>query len=191
MFVPHDSEVNSRVSAFFNNVKQYYVQLSKEQINRLSGNSLLKDGLFIMYIISEDVKEVHSAIERDLYFKDSYYPIHAIIEDNEVILGYSSCRYNNILSILIEVKEKTVSIKGENGWCCLSDFFDIIHKCNCNYVVLRKYENLPNSFIDGDHDIDILCESLNEMLLITNAKKEISVLAVTLLELKITRLTLT
>lgn len=54
----------------------------------------------------------------------------------------------------------------------LNDLFDYLNR-NCNYLVLRNWDNLLDEDIysAGHEDIDILCDSLDKFLKLTGAKR--------------------
>jgi len=45
------------------------------------------------------------------------------------------------------------------GWESFQEFIEVANK-NCNWLVLRNFEYLPNNFFGNDKDVDILCENL-------------------------------
>lgn len=54
----------------------------------------------------------------------------------------------------------------------LIDIFDVLNN-HCNYTVLRNWECLQNEsiYVSGHEDIDILCDSLEQFISATNAKR--------------------
>jgi hypothetical protein len=46
-----------------------------------------------------------------------------------------------------------------NGWKDFQEFIDVANR-NCNWLVLRNFEFLPNDFFGNDTDVDVLCENL-------------------------------
>lgn len=54
----------------------------------------------------------------------------------------------------------------------IRDFFDFINK-ECNYVVLRNWDNIFTSsvYVEGHEDIDILCDDLRTFIKVTNAQR--------------------
>ena len=69
---------------------------------------------------------------------------------------------------LIEIERDLI---GANGWKSISELFDALNDLT-TYVVMRNFECLPNEYyIDNHGDIDLLVESLEETIYITNGKK--------------------
>ena len=119
-----------------------------------------------------------SRIEYDNYNNDCNNHIFNIINNNQELFGYSSTYQNKIIASLLFNKHEPLDansiikeLNGDNGWNSLSAFFEFLANTNCSYVVLRKYEKLPKSFIDDDKDIDILCLNREHFKLLTNATK--------------------
>lgn len=126
-------------------------------------------------MICYEIKSTHSNIETSL-IKDGYYYDDACLElnkyiDGKTVFGSPSKRINQLLGKILKKDDsgKEIKILGENGWSSLKELFDIMR--HTEYVVLRKHETLPYDYLEGDHDIDILCGSLREMVLLTGAKK--------------------
>lgn len=61
---------------------------------------------------------------------------------------------------------------GFSGFTGLDQVFLLLNQC-CRYVVLRNYEGLPEEFVVGPHgDIDLLVESVDEIVSLLGAEKE-------------------
>ena len=61
---------------------------------------------------------------------------------------------------------------GADGWDSLSQLFYVLNN-TIQYVVLRNYELLPDSFDPSIHgDIDLLVENLNKIVYLANARKK-------------------
>lgn len=91
-------------------------------------------------------------------------------------LGSIDIHVNTVIGFLFSDKDSyqnavITELKGSNGWPSLKEFFEAINAAQISYVVLRKYEELPVSFIDGDKDLDVLCFDHDEFVAISNAKK--------------------
>lgn len=54
------------------------------------------------------------------------------------------------------------------------DVFDILHKNNVSYLVLRNYENLlePVFYVEGHGDLDLLCADSQEIVRLLNAQTD-------------------
>jgi hypothetical protein len=60
------------------------------------------------------------------------------------------------------------SLAGAGGWRDLPELFVHLRRA-ARYVVLRNFESLPRSLMDGDGDIDALCAEPNELAALANA----------------------
>jgi hypothetical protein len=60
------------------------------------------------------------------------------------------------------------SLAGAGGWRDLPELFIHLRRA-ARYVVLRNFEALPRSLMDGDGDIDALCADPNELAALANA----------------------
>jgi len=154
-------------------IKISTVQLTDSLRSRLSYLKLPKSDKLFIYEIEVENDEISPNFENDIYYDDSSIAIHKLLCDKDAFYGSSSRRINRILGSIIEYRDddNNISIKGDGGWKSLKDLFDILRSSNVKYLVLRKFETLPMSFLEGDHDIDILCESINEIVLTTGATK--------------------
>ncbi len=160
------AKINSKI------VKETTLILTAGQSIRLFGTDYLADKEVSLYEIAPENNDLYSAIISNHYYSDCNLEINNLLSSNKNLYGYSSCHLNSILKQIITI-ERTgrVSLLGENGWPSLGALFKTLNKLNSSYVVLRKFETLPISFLDGDHDIDLLCNNLQEMVLITGATK--------------------
>lgn len=54
------------------------------------------------------------------------------------------------------------------------DVFDILHKNNVSYLVLRNYENLlePEFYVEGHGDLDLLCSDSQEIVHLLKAQTD-------------------
>ena len=161
----------------YKNTKMYKIVLTEERIKRLfaSSQNIMVDEYDLLVLPIED-KDFVSATEFTQYFNDCSKKIKSILNNYTNILGYSSKSQNKKIESIIDFssanKSKIISkMYGENGWNSLKEFFECLKKSDIKYVSLRKNEDLPNGFIDGDKDIDILCENKEELVRIFCLKK--------------------
>ncbi|ADN75282.1 hypothetical protein Fbal_1073 [Ferrimonas balearica DSM 9799] len=64
-------------------------------------------------------------------------------------------------------------LEGASGWNSFSHLFRTANACS-NYVVMRNFENLPDSYLINDHgDIDFLAQNAVDFAYILNAKKSV------------------
>jgi len=88
-----------------------------------------------------------------------------------LLLGKDSNEFSQIDNWdgnIIELKQDLI---GANGWQSITDLFNILNSL-VTYVVLRNFECLPDAYHMETHgDIDLLVESLEEIIYISNAKK--------------------
>lgn len=67
-------------------------------------------------------------------------------------------------------KDEYSTLMGANGWRNIEELFYGLNS-TANYVVLRNFENFPDSIQYGKHsDIDILCDNYKTMQLILNGE---------------------
>lgn len=57
-----------------------------------------------------------------------------------------------------------------SNWKSFDDFIEVANK-NCNWLVLRNFEYLPNNFFENDKDVDILCEDITKFVKIMKLRK--------------------
>lgn len=70
--------------------------------------------------------------------------------------------------IVVDYKEDLV---GHDGWWSMEQFFQILNR-TVNYVVLRNYEGLPDTWSVNNHrDIDLLTDDHQKLALIANGRK--------------------
>lgn len=148
-----------------------HTKLSDTQSIRLFNSDILANKEVFVYKITPRSRNISPAVEKGKYYNDSDKTVREFLEKNKQTFGYSSLRVNKILDNIIEINSNNFSIKGDDGWGSLKDLFSVLNGSEIEYVVLRKYENLPYDFLEGDHDIDILCGSLDDVVMATRAKK--------------------
>jgi hypothetical protein len=69
------------------------------------------------------------------------------------------------------VAEIERDLAGADGWASLAELFHVLNS-SIEYVVLRNFENLPESATRAGHgDIDLLCSSTRELAFIANATR--------------------
>lgn len=126
-----------------------------------------------LYILDVDiVPESESAIENGRYIEDSNSAIHELLEADDSLYGSSSYKINKILNAIIKVDEaNTARFLGQGNLKSLNKLYKILKEAQVSYVVLRKYDLLESENINTDNDIDILCDSKDEMILATGAEK--------------------
>jgi|GEM_PF-4266329 len=163
-------EINN-VDADINVLSVVHTKLNNAQSIRLFNSDVLASKEVFVYRIMPKDGSVSSVIEREKYYNDSNKIIHEFLKRNKQVFGYSSVHINKILDNIIEINSNNFSIKGDDGWSSLKDLFVTLKSSKIEYVVLRKYENLPYDFLEGDHDVDIFCSSLDEIILATGALK--------------------
>jgi len=61
-------------------------------------------------------------------------------------------------------------VSGAKGWKDFREFISIANN-NCNWLVLRNFEYLPDDFFENDKDVDILCEDLDSFVKIMRLTK--------------------
>ena len=77
-------------------------------------------------------------------------------------------KQNNPSEEVIELKQDLI---GANGWKDASEMFFALNNC-VKYAILRNYETLPEEIYVNEHnDIDIICESYEDVQYILNANK--------------------
>lgn len=161
----------------YKNATLYKILLTEDRIKRLFVSSQsIATGNYNMLILKLEDNDFTFAIEFEQYFNDCNVEVKNIIDNDANILGYSSKSQNKKIESIIDfesIKDSSYITKmyGENGWNSLKEFFECLNHSEIKYVSLRKNENLPNGFIDGDKDIDILCENKEEFVRIFCLKK--------------------
>ncbi len=97
--------------------------------------------------------------------------VYEVNHDLTLLLGKNASDY---LSKLEKEKREIClnqDLVGANGFNNIEDAFYLLNNCS-NYAILRNYENLPNEVYLKEHnDIDILCDSRENVAYILNAKK--------------------
>lgn len=69
-----------------------------------------------------------------------------------------------------KIEPLKIELFGNNKWNNVTDIFYALNNCT-NYAILRNFEALPNEIYEKDHnDIDIICDSLEEVKYILNAE---------------------
>ena len=64
----------------------------------------------------------------------------------------------------------TQNCVGIGGYKSIEQFFYVLNNC-IRYVIMRNHECLPNLYtVEGHGDIDLLCDNMNWMAYLTNAK---------------------
>ena len=150
--------------------REYSIFLSEERIKRLFNSSNnIDSGIYTIYVFDVEDKETTFSTEFSRLFFDCNCEIKNIIDNYHNVFGYSSKSQNRIIESIIDYsnldeQNRINHLYGEGGWSSLEEFFDCLNKSDIKYVSLRKNENLPNGFIDGDKDIDILCENKEELV---------------------------
>ncbi len=156
----------------FCDYESYFFIFNEEQSIRLFGSKNNAGKEFVVWKIYSCNDELISTIEFGKFFSDCNPEIHEFLESNSDLLGWSSRKINIILNLLFIRRGSVITgIKGDDGWGDLKNLFGVLRETDIDYLVLRKYEMLPFGYLDGDHDIDVLCSSLLEMRLVTGAKK--------------------
>jgi len=61
-------------------------------------------------------------------------------------------------------------VKKDDGWKDFNDFIKVANK-NCNWLVLRNFEYLPNDFFENDKDVDILCDNIELFVKVMKLRK--------------------
>lgn len=154
------------------NTKETPVHLTLAQSLRLFGTDYLANKDITLLEITPKDDILFSDIINGHYYSDCNPEISKLLSTSKNLFGFSSEHLNQISKEIVKIdKNGNLSLLGENGWPDLKTLFRTLKKLGTHYVVLRKYETLPDSFLDGDHDIDLLCGNLAEMLLITGATK--------------------
>lgn len=70
-----------------------------------------------------------------------------------------------------KIKKWNQDLFGAGQFQTVKDMFYALNNC-CNYAIIRNYESLPEEIYVNEHnDIDIVCESYEEVAYILNAKK--------------------
>lgn len=152
-------------------VKEARISFDKQRSRRIFGTDAFDGQILYVFLVQPKNEDSCICIDNERYVDDGNKAICSLLSVDGYY-GYSSKRINSYLGNIINIDDDgVVEIRGEDGWSSLKEFFDVLKTANIPYVVLRKYERLPESFIDGDHDIDILCMDLREMALLTGATK--------------------
>lgn len=60
--------------------------------------------------------------------------------------------------------------KTTRSWKSFHEFIEVANK-NCNWLVLRNFEYLPDDFFGNDKDVDVLCENIENFTKTMNLKK--------------------
>lgn len=55
-------------------------------------------------------------------------------------------------------------------WSSFEEFIEVANK-NCNWLILRNFEYLPNDFWENDKDVDVLCEDIESFTKIMRLTK--------------------
>lgn len=102
--------------------------------------------------------------------------VEMLLVSNHSFVGCPDLLFSNICLTLLDIFSDSsnaciTSLLGENGWKSLYEYFVVLKKINVEYVVLRKFEKLPFSFIDGDKDLDVLTNDRALFCRISNALK--------------------
>ena len=147
------------------------VLLSKEQSLRLFNSDALAAKEVTVYEIAPKDDTTEAKVIDDKYYSDCNKEIYNLLRNNKNAYGFASRKKNKAIKAIITLGAAKITLRGENGWTDLKTLFDTLNEANAEYVVLRKFEMLPEGFIDGDHDLDILCADLNEIVLLTGATK--------------------
>jgi 2-polyprenyl-3-methyl-5-hydroxy-6-metoxy-1,4-benzoquinol methylase len=88
-----------------------------------------------------------------------------------LLLGEDSNKFSQVSNWDGKISETKKDLIGANGWRSMADLFNTLN-CLVTYVVLRNFECLPDvHHMDTHGDIDLLVESLEEIIFITNAEK--------------------
>ena len=61
-------------------------------------------------------------------------------------------------------------LESKNSWINFREFIEVANN-NCNWLVLRNFEYLPDDFFGNDKDVDVLCEDLEGFVKIMKLKK--------------------
>ena len=69
-----------------------------------------------------------------------------------------------------QIQDISQDLIGSNGWNNATQMFYALNNC-VNYAILRNYESLPEEIYVNEHnDIDLICESMEEVAYVLNAK---------------------
>lgn len=149
------------------------VTIPSEKIKRFALLGLPSETELLVYEAIPSEVNYGTALENGYYRSDCNMQIAELLQDNVHIYGSSSACINGVLSEIVRVRKSTNTIlfKGDNGWSSLKSLFETLSSSAIKYVVLRKFETLPDRCLENDHDIDILCESKSLVLLATGAEK--------------------
>lgn len=154
------------------------VELSEKDLKRLLGDvyseSLLNKNLYMAVLINEQIVHPKSFFFKNVLIQDGCEALKKCIE---TFNGYGnpSIKANKIIQALLEYdifeNNCVCTIRGSKGWSSLREFFHALKNADIKYVVLRKYDLMPDSFIEDDKDLDVLCISHDEFVLFANAEK--------------------
>ena len=156
-------------------INRFYMEMTEERSKRLTGKSFIPKGLYECVMISSQSVSLGPVFENGEYYDDGEASIQRLLLENETIYGFSSLNINRRMIALLpdSIQPDCIisKLKGENGWDDMREFFYALFRANMNYVVLRKFELLPDSFVEGDHDIDVLCKTRDDFISFVGAIK--------------------
>lgn len=105
---------------------------------------------------------VHSSNSLGEFFRDMTLLVGA--HDLDQILDLMACDPTPV--------SVQASLAGAGGWRDLNELFAHLRRAT-RYVVLRNFETLPQGLMEGDADIDALCDSPSDLAALANAKVQV------------------
>ncbi|MBR5419119.1 hypothetical protein IK110_02630 [Candidatus Saccharibacteria bacterium] len=144
--------------------------LSEAQALRLFSTKALAGKELSVYEIEPKETTTCARVIGGKYYSDCNKDIIDLLASNKNLFGFPSLRMNSLFKSIVKISSSNISILGENGWNSLKELFETLNKSS-SYVVLRKHEKLPEGFVEDDHDLDILCDDLDEIVFLTGAQK--------------------
>lgn len=153
---------------------EYYLDLSYEDTMRiltfLVSESYRDIKLKKMVVVNVDLdasktnNKNNKVIELDNIIEELGCIANDIINKNkaiEALFDFSKVSSEKLITALV----------GTNGWKNLEEYFAALKNAQIEYLVLRKYEELPIGFIENDKDLDVLCFNHDEFVAFSCAKK--------------------
>lgn len=185
IFTQEENNLNNTLkqSQYLTLQYSFILELQTSGYRRLFEKDIsLKNGHRIKgYIVTSNMSHTCLELYNGKIYEDCNTELYKFFNNHKECFGYASITKNRYIKALLfgntdiaAFLKKTPSINqifGENEWKSLEEFFIILKESQIVYVVLRKYENLPSGFIEGDKDIDILCADKEAFVSLSNAEK--------------------
>ena len=151
--------------------KERFLAVVVEDISCIYEDRLTSKGIRAVNSLMFDKKEQYRKMSGGGYKIHGTTNIKESDHDMTLLFGLNTDDFAAGQETSSDIIEFNKDLAGSDGWDDLRQLFYIMNNC-CNYVVMRNYENLfKDIYVEGHNDVDILCDSKENVSLIVNGDK--------------------